>query len=214
MTGFSTGVYTAVASKGSAQSSERFTVGLQTGSGEITINTTKQEYSHGDSILILGDTGSNVLLTLTMLDPDGKKIKEIETFSDKNGKISEASFRIPSDAKAGIWTMNAKSGSNFHNIEFEVLAVATEGMVISVTEGQFMGGIGESINIQVFGAKHNVIIEIVDKDDDVIEVLEFPATDTGEVNQPWIIPKEIEPGIYTIKAEDAFNSAETTFEIK
>ena len=113
LTGYSTGVYTAVASKGSAQSSERFTVGLQTGSGEIKINTTKQEYNHGDSILILGDTGSNVLLTLTMLDPDGKKIKEIETFSDKNGKISEGSFRIPSDAKAGKWTMNAKSGSNF-----------------------------------------------------------------------------------------------------
>ena len=102
----------------------------------------------------------------------------------------------------------------FHNIEFEVLAVTTEGMVISVTEGQFMGGIGESINIQVFGAKHTVIIEIVDKDDEVIEILEFPATDTGEVNQPWIIPNDIEPGTYTVKAEDAFNSAETTYTLR
>ena len=211
--GYSTGVYTAVASKGSAQSSERFTVGLQTGSGEIKINTTKQEYNNGDSILILGDTGSNVLLTLTMLDPDDKKIKEIETFSDKNGKISEGTFRIPSDAKAGTWKMNAKSGSNFHNIEFEVLAVATEGMVLSVTEGEIVG-IGDTLNIQVFGAKHTVIIEIIDKDDKVVEVLEFPATDTGEVKQPWIIDKNIEPGTYTIKAADAYNSAETTFEIK
>ena len=212
--GFSTGVYTAVASKGSAQSSERFTVGLQTGSGEIKINTTKQEYNNGDSILILGDTGSNVLLTLTMLDPDGKKIKEIETFSDKNGKISEGTFRIPSDAKAGIWTMNAKSGSNFHNIEFEVLALSTEGMVVYVTEGEQIGGIGESINIEVFGAKHTVIIEIINESDEIIEILEFPASSTGEINQPWIIPKDTEPGTYTIKAADAFNDAETTFEIE
>ena len=212
--GYSAGVYTAVASKGSAQSSERFTVGLQTGSGEIKINTTKQEYNHGDSILILGDTGANVLLTLTMLDPDGKKIKEIETFSDKNGKISEGTFRVPSDSKAGTWTMSAKSGSNFHNIEFEVLAISTEGMVVSVTEGQQIGGVGESINIQVFGAQYNVTIEIVNEDDKVIEVLEFPSSSTGEINQPWIIPKDIEPGRYTIKAEDAFNNAETTFEIK
>ena len=213
LTGYSTGVYTAVASKGSVQSSERFTVGLQTGSGGIKINTTKQEYNHGDSILILGDTGSNVLMTLTMLNPDGNKIKEIETFSDKNGKISEGSFRIPSDAKAGTWTINAKSGSNFHNIEFEVLALATEGMVLSVTEGEIVG-IGDTLNIQIFGAKHTVIIEILDQDDEVIEVLERRATDTGEVNQPWIIQKDIEPGTYTITAKDAFNSAETTFEIK
>ena len=214
LTGFSTGVYNAVASKGSAQSSERFTVGLQTGSGEIKINTTKEDYNNGDSVLILGDTGKNVLLTLTMSDPDGKVIKEIETFSDKNGKISEGTFRIPTDGKSGQWSINAKSGSNFHKIEFEVLAVALEGMVITVTEGQTIGGIGESINIQVFGGKHIVQIEILDEDDKIIEELEFPASSTGEINQPWIIPKDIEPGIYTIKAEDAFNSSETTFEIK
>ena len=52
------------------------------------------------------------------------------------------------------------------------------------------------------------------KPDKVIEVLEFPSSSTGEINQPWIIPKDIEPGTYTIKAEDAFNNAETTFEIK
>ena len=212
--GYSTGIYSAVASKGSAQSSERFTVGLQSGSGEIKINTTKEDYNHGDSILVLGDTGENVLLTLTMSDPDGKVIKEIETFSDKNGKISEGTFRIPSEGKPGIWTLNAKSGPNFHKIEFEVLATALEGMIVSVTEGQLIGGIGESINIQVFGGKNSVQIEIRDENDKIIEELEFYASSSGEINQPWIIPKDAESGTYTIKAEDAFNVAETTFEIK
>ena len=212
--GYSSGVYTAVVSKGSAQSSEIFSVGLQTGSGEIQINTTKEEYNHGDPILILGDTGANILLTLTLQDPDGKIVKEKETFSDKNGKISEGTFRVPSDGKPGTWTLNAKSGSNFDNIEIEVLAVTIEGMVVSVTDGEFMGGIGKSINIQVFGGKNAVEIEITNEDGELIERLESRASSTGEVNQPWIIPKDIEPGTYTIKTEDAFNSAETTFEIQ
>ncbi|KFM21098.1 hypothetical protein AAA799B03_01380, partial [Marine Group I thaumarchaeote SCGC AAA799-B03] len=88
LSGYASGVYSAVVSKGSAQSSEVFTVGLQTGSGDIQINTTKLDYAPGDSILILGDTAKNVLLTITLSDPDGNIIKEKDTFSDKNGKIS------------------------------------------------------------------------------------------------------------------------------
>ena len=212
--GYSSGVYTAVISKGSTQSSEIFTVGLQTGSGEISINTTKEDYQSGDSILILGDTGSNVLLTITMTDPDGKEIKSKETFSDKNGKISESSFRIPSDANPGKWIINAKSGSNFDNIEFDVLAVSQEGMVVSTSESPKLDGVNNFINIHVFGAKHTVNIEIISEDGEIIEELEFPSTSAGEIDQPWKIPKDIEPGTYTIKVADAFNSAETTFEIQ
>ena len=90
--GFSSGVYSAVISKGTAQSTEVFTVGLQTGSGEIDVNTTKLEYLPGDSILILGDTAANSLLTVTLIDPDGNEVKIKETFSNKEGKISEGSF--------------------------------------------------------------------------------------------------------------------------
>jgi hypothetical protein len=211
--GYSTGVYTAVISKGSAQSTEVFTVGLQTGSGEIKINTTKTDYNSGDSILILGDTSPNVLLTLTMIDPNGDEIKTKETFSDKNGKISESSFRIPTDAIPGIWKINAKSGSNFVNTELEVLAVVQEGMVIQVGEGQDIPGYGKTINIHVFGAKQTVTIEIITEDGQIIEELAFPASDEGEINQPWIIPTETEPGTYTVKAADAYNDAEATFEI-
>ena len=123
LTGFSSGVYTAVVSKGTAQSTEIFTVGLQIGSGDIKVNTTKEDYLPGDSILILGDTNPNVLLTITMTDPNGDEIKVKETYSDKNGKISEDAFRIPSDGEPGTWTINAKSGPNFVNTEFNVLAV-------------------------------------------------------------------------------------------
>lgn len=212
--GYSSGVYTAVISKGSAQSSEIFTVGLQTGSGEINISTTKIDYHPGDPVLILGDTSSNNLLTVSMIDPDGKEVKTRETFSNKNGKISEDSFRIPSDAKPGTWTIKAKSGSNFDNVKINVLISTQEGMSIVVEEGQNYPGTGKSINIHVFGAAQTVNIEIVAQDGEIIEELSFPASKSGEINQPWIIPKDTEPGIYTIKVSDALNSAETTYEIQ
>ncbi|EIJ65293.1 hypothetical protein BD31_I1800 [Candidatus Nitrosopumilus salaria BD31] len=212
--GYSSGVYTAVISKGSAQSTDIFTVGLQTGSGEIDINTTKIDYHPGDSVLILGDTSSNNLLTVSMIDPDGNEIKTRETFSNKNGKISEDSFRIPSDAKAGTWTIKAKSGSNFDDVKINVLTAVQEGMSVIVEEGQDIPGFGKTINIHVFGAAQTVSMEIVAQDGEIIEELSFPASKTGEINQPWIVPKDTEPGVYTIKVSDALNSAETTYEIQ
>jgi len=212
--GYSSGVYTAVISKGSDQSEEVFTVGLQTGSGEIDINTTKVDYRAGDSVLILGETSPNNLLTVSMIDPDENTIKTRDTFSNKNGKISEDSFRIPSDAKPGTWTIRATSGSNFDNVKINVLAVIQEGMVVVVEEGANIPGFGKTINIHVFGASQTVKMEIVAQDGKVIEELSFPASKSGEINQPWIVPKDTEPGLYTIKVSDALNSAETTYQIK
>jgi len=214
LTGYPSGVYTAVISKGNSQNAEIFTVGLQTGSGEIKINTTKEGYLPGDSILLLGDTGENILLTVTLMDSDGNIIKEKETFSNKNGKISESSFRIPSDAKQGTWKFNAKSGSNFHTIEIEVLATLEEGMVISVEEGIDVAGVGKTIVIKVIGAKQTVEFEIIASDGEIIETLSFVASDQGGISLPWIIPKDTEPGTYTISATDAFNSVNTTFVLK
>jgi hypothetical protein len=211
--GYASGVYTAVISKGSSQSEEVFTVGLQTGSGEIDINTTKTDYHYGDPILVLGNTGENVLLTLTMIDPNGDEIKIKETFSDKNGKISEGSFRIPSDGIAGIWTINAKSGANFDNAEFEVLKDISEGMVVSVSEIVKLDQVNNFINIEVLGAEQTVTIEILDENGEIIEEISFPASDEGEIKTPWMIPKDTPPGTYTIMASDAFSSAETTFEV-
>ncbi|WP_255430744.1 biofilm-associated protein [Candidatus Nitrosopumilus sp. SW] len=213
LSGYASGVYSAVVSKGSAQNSEVFTVGLQTGSGEIQINTTKLDYRPGDSILILGDTAKNVLLTITLTDPDGNIIKERETFSDKNGKVSESSFRIPSDGKGGMWTISAKSGANFDIIEIEVIATVTEGIQITVEEGAEIPGYGKTLQIKVVGVSQTVTLDIVTEDGQVIESLSFQASSQGEINQPWIIPKDTEPGTYTIKVSDAFTSGETTFEI-
>ena len=181
--GYGVGVYTAVISKGGEQNEETFTIGLQTGSGQIDINTTKISYLTGDPILVLGETSPNVLLTITLTNPDGKEIK-------------------------------ATSGSNFDTVDFEVNSLVIEGMIVSVSEGEDIPGYGKTINISVIGAQQTVEIEIIGANNKVIETLSFPASKSGEIKQPWKIPKDTEPGTYTIKVEDAFNSAETTFEIK
>ncbi|MEX0862716.1 biofilm-associated protein [Nitrosopumilus sp.] len=212
--GYSSGVYTAVVSKGSAQSSEIFTVGLATGSGKIDINTTKLNYKAGDSILVLGETGPNVLLTLTMLNPDGDEIKVKETFSDKSGKITEDEFRIPSNAESGTWVINAKSGSNFDNAKVEVVTSILEGMAVVAEKGQNIPGSGDTIMIKVFGATANVKIEIIAEDGEVIDSLFGIITKTGEIAQLWIISPDTEPGSYTIKVTNPTDSAETTFEIQ
>ncbi len=211
--GFSSGIYSAIVSKGNTKSTETFTVGLQTGSGEISIVTTKFTYEPGEAILILGETKPNVLFTLTLIDPDENEVKVKESFSDKNGKITENSFRLPSEAEPGMWKIKAKSGSNFELIEIEVTSIAIEGMVITVEEGDQIPAVGKTITIRVLGAKQTVSIEIIPEKGDIIE-LSFVASDEGKIIIPWIIPSDIVPGIYTFKATDAFNTAETTFELK
>ena len=149
-----------------------------------------------------------------MYDPDGNEVKVKETFSDKSGKISDSSFRIPRAAESGMWTISAKSGQNLDTIEIQVLATLFEGMQISVEKGEEVPTVGETIIIKVFGAKQTVSIEVIANDGEVIGTLSFLASAQGEINLPWLIPKETEPGIYTVKVADAFNSAETTFELE
>jgi hypothetical protein len=214
--GYASGVYTAVISKGSTQNTEIFAVGLQTGSGNIEINTTKLDYLPGDSILILGDTAANSLLTITLIDPDGNEVKIKETFSDKSGKISEGSFRIPSAAQSGMWEINVKSGANFDTAEIEVLATLVEGMQISVEETYDVSTshLGKTITIKAVGVYQSVEIEIIALDGEIIQTLIPRASAQGEVIVPWLVPKDTEPGIYTFKISDATGSAETTFELK
>jgi len=115
-----------------------------------------------------------------------------------------------------MWTINAKSGSNFDTTEIKVLATLLEGLQISIEELNVPGTeyLGKSITIQVTGAKQTVKIEIIADDGKIIETLSFVASSQGEIKQPWIVPKDTEPGIYTARATDAFDSAETTFQLE
>ena len=61
---------------------------------------------------------------------------------------------------------------------------------------------------------NTVEIKIIADDGEIVQELDFLASAAGEINQPWRIPSDMEPGTYTIKVEDAFNDAESTFEVQ
>ena len=212
LTGYTSGVYTAVITKANAKTTELFTVGLQAGSGDIKINTTKLEYRSDDSILILGNTNPNALLTIELIDSDGKIVKSKDTFSDKNGKISFSELRIPSPAKPGKWAINVKSGPNFDKVNIDVVASKEEGLVVTATTGIEIPGFGKSIDIKVANASGQTSMKILSADGTEIESLAFPASSKGEIKQPWFVPAHTTPGTYTLKVTDGTgNSAETTF---
>ena len=97
--GFSSGVYSAVVSKGTTKSTEIFTVGLQTGSGEISISTTKLSYEPGESVLILGETKPNILLTLTLIDPDAAQVRWLGVEGVVDGNPHLAACRSQQEIK-------------------------------------------------------------------------------------------------------------------
>ena len=118
---FSAGVYTAIALKGNLQDTTKFSVGLTTGSGQITVSSTKDVYAPGDRVLILGKTGGNAILAISLIDPQNNTIRTQEIFSDSNGQFSNT-FRIPIDAETGIWKIEVTSRLDHADTEFNVIS--------------------------------------------------------------------------------------------
>jgi len=121
LTGYSSGVYKAVVSNPTYQDTAKFSVGLSSGSGTINFSSTKPNYSPGESMLILGNTGANALLNISLIDPNGKTINKIEIFTDKEGGFTTELLGIPSNAISGIWQIKAQSGLDHKEQEITVM---------------------------------------------------------------------------------------------
>ena len=208
------GAYTMDARRGESSGSTVFTVGLTTGSGAISVQTTKDDYKPGDQILILGNTGANnVLLDVTITDPDGKIIKRIETFSDKFSVFKVDNFRIPSDAVDGIWNINVKSGGNFSNTSF-VVTTENQGLTVSLNKKEY--NIGEMVNILGTGARMSatVTIGIYDSENILIDELNITAKSNGEFSTIWLVPVDLEEGEYELRFDDGAGNTNFTFTVK
>ncbi len=135
LSGYVSGIYTAVVKKGGSQNSENFSVGLLSGSGQINSKITQTEYNQGERILLLGSTANpNSLMIVTLINPDGKKVKTLEIASNSEGMFSEERLKIPSNGKIGLWEIMITSGSNLDKIEFDVFSEIKEGMTVKTTE--------------------------------------------------------------------------------
>jgi len=207
------GAYTLNAQRGESSGSAVFTIGLSTGSGAISIQTTRDEYKQGEQILILGNTGAiNVLLDITISDADGKVIKKIETFSDRFGVFKIDNFRIPLDGELGIWKVNAKSGGNFKETEF---SVSGENEPLSIMIKKSSYDTNELMDISGSGARMSatVTIKIFDSEGIKVDELNITAKSDGEYLTIWRIPADLESGEYEMTADDGASNISLKFTI-
>ena len=212
LSGYVSGIYTAVVKKGGSQNSENFSVGLLSGSGQISSKVTQTEYNQGERILLLGSTTNpNSLMTVTLTNPDGKEVKTLEIASNSEGMFSEERLKIPSDGKTGSWEIMITSGSNLQKIQFDVFSEIKEGMTVKTTETIMAGDL---LKIDITAShKTSIIIQISNAEGDKVQELMCNTTKEYKCETFWSIPKDTIPGTYNIKAYDSISSSETTFKV-
>ena len=207
----SSGVYRAVISSTNIQDSVKFSVGLEQGSGDISLVTTQANYSPGDSVLVIGKTGSNARLTITLFEPSGKVSSQFETFSDGAGNFSTESIGIPYDAILGNWKITAQSRLDSNSIDIKVNIPTNLGITLQIEESEFSIGNVVIIKGIALSDSNRLYMKITDQSDQVIITLETPITSDNTFSLPWTIPNGFDAGAYIINVHDSANSAE--FEI-
>ena len=219
--GYSSGVYTVVVSHAASQASTLFSVGLEEGSGRITVQTTRQKYLPGEQIVILGtvENKESVLVTLSLIGPGGQTVSSRDVITDKaetvdaDGKLSVSTFRVPADAAAGMWTLRAEAGTNFASAEFEVEEERAEGITLLIEGFEPLASTGgDLLNFRVIGAANNPIsIAVVDAGgDEVGDGLSLPGR-ASDYPSKWPVPDGLEKGVYTMQATAGKLSANATF---
>jgi len=209
--GLDSGVYRAVVSSINIQDSVKFSIGLESASGPISLVSTKANYSAGESIFVIGNTASNARITITLLDPSGNVSAITETFSDSTGGFSTTDIGIPSDGALGNWKITAHNRLDSSNIEINVSIPTGKNLTLQIEETQF--AIGDIIIIKGIGQSdaNRLEIKITNESDEEVVSLHTPITSSGTFYLPWTVPTGFDTGTYTITVSDDENSS--SFEI-
>ena len=209
--GLDSGVYRAVVSSINIQDSVRFSIGLESSSGPISLVSTKTNYSPGESVFVIGNTGKNARIIITLFDPSGNVSAITETFSDSTGGFSTTDIGIPSDGALGNWKVTAHNRLDNNNVEINVSIPIGKNLTLQIEETQF--SIGDIIIIKGIGQSdaNRLGIQITNESDEVVESLHTPITSSGTFNLPWTVPTGFDTGTYTITVSDDENSS--SFEI-
>jgi len=207
----SAGVYRAAVSATNIQDSVKFSIGLEPGSGAISLATTSENYSPGESILVLGNTGNNARITITLLDPSGNISSQTEIFSDANGNFSTEDIGIPSNGVLGNWEITAHSRLDSKTVDINVSVPTAKGITIQIEEAEF--SIGDTIMIvgMAVSDASRLEIQIINQSDQVIVSLATSITSDNTFFLPWTVPSGFDAGIYTITVTDNVNT--DSFEI-
>lgn len=194
----SSGVYTAIVQKGISQADYKFGIDLSATAAAMSIST-KPDYVPGEPILILGTTDRNVVVTVTLIDPDGRTVQSVTTVVDDSGEFTERRLRVPIGADIGKWSVRAASGPSSDTSELFVQAETGGGLSVFVEER------GSHRAIMVTGATGtHVIVKILDGENQVGTDQRPRVTGDGTAQIPWGIRI---PGLYTIVVEDGESTA-------
>ena len=204
--GLSSGIYRAVISLQNTQDALKFSIGIEAGSGEITLNTTKDNYAPGESILLIGKTGANARITVTLYDPSENISSKTEIFSDSSGNFFTEDLGIPSDGSFGDWKITAHSRLDNSSHEISVGLPTEASLTLEIEESNFT--LGDTITIKGTGRSDaaRIHITITYENGEEIATLETPITSDGTFSLPWQIPDDIDVGTYTIEVSDSENS--------
>jgi len=209
--GLDSGVYRAVVSSTNIQDSVKFSIGLDAGSGAISLVSTKANYSPGESILVIGNTGNNARLMITLLDPSGNISAKTETFSDNSGSFSTSDVGIPPDGTLGKWKITAHNRLDSNSVEINVSIPTGKSLTLQIEETQFITG--DTVIIKGIGQSdsNRLEIKITNESDEEVVSLHTPITSSGTFYLPWTVPTGFDTGTYTITVSDDENSS--SFEI-
>jgi len=205
------GVYRAVVSSINIQDSVKFSIGLESASGPISLVSTKDNYSPGESIFVIGNTGNNARIIITLLDPSGNVSAITETFSDSTGSFSTTDIGIPSDGALGKWKVTAHNRLDNNYVEINVSIPTGKNLTLQIEETQF--SIGDVIIIKGIGQSdaNRLEVKITNESDEEVASLHTPITSSGTFYLPWTVPTDFDTGTYTITVRDDENSS--SFEI-
>ena len=204
--GLASGIYRAVVGSTNLQDSVKFSVGLESGSGPISLITIKENYSPGESILVLGTTGSNSRIIVTLYDPSGQTSIITETFSDNGGSFSTNQIGIPTNAALGLWKITAHSHLDNTSVDINVSVPTEKGLVLQIEGTEF--SIEDTLVIKgtAQSDSNRLEIKVTNNNDEIIVALETPITADGTFSLPWVIPENTPTGTYTITVNDSENS--------
>ena len=210
----SSGIYRAVVSASNIQDSVKFSIGLEPGSGDISLITTKKTFSPGESILIIGHTGNDARLIVTLKDPSNNVSSEVETFSDGSGNFSTDQIGIPANAELGTWKITVHSRLDTKSIDINVNVPLEKGLTLKLEQTEFE--IGDTITIKGIGYSDSgrLQIDLINNNGETVVTLETPITSDGTFSVPWVIPNNIGTGIFTVTVSDAENTDSVEIDIQ
>ena len=202
----SSGVYRAAVSATNVQDTVKFSIGLEPGSGDIALSTTRENYSPGESILVIGQTGKDVRLTITLFEPSGNVSNQTEIFTDGTGNFSTEDIGIPSNASLGVWKITAHSRLDSKSVDINVSVPTDRGISIEIEEKEF--SIGDTVIIKGIAVSDTsrIEVQIVDQSDQVIITLATSITSDDTFYLPWKIPANFDTGTYSIIVTDNVNT--------